>query len=528
MESVEDSIEITEDMINPSGEISEFTSVSFSLFSSDEIRKLSVVEVKESKLSGEGSVYDPRFGVILNHTICVTCKKTNQECPGHSGHIELPVPIPHPMYPEEILMYLNNFCSECSALLVDSDTMKLKKMYNLRGQNRVRSITEFCEKVKSCPCCDEDKFTFYVNENKYYKYLKSKTDKIYVSSLEIENILGNIKKSDVKRLGLEGMEPINLIITALLVLPICARPFVETNRGPCDDDLTSKYIDIVKACNKLRTKTNMKESERKDTIDNLEFHVRTLMHNYKQKARQINGRPIKCIRERMNGKDGLFRNNLSGKRGDFTARTVIGPDPRLRADEIAIPEEFAEKLTFPERVNAINIKKLEELVNNNKANFVKRDGKTYDLKFNLKTRLTYESAGFSLEEGDIILRDGKKIDPVKFKAAIGKNIVLLATDKIARKGKIIKNIKPSEKIPFELEINDRVFRDGKFISHENIRLSHGTFELEPGDRVFRGRVELKNITLPQKRYFKLKLGDIVERHLKNGDIVLFGRQPTQL
>ena len=289
MESVEDSIEITEDMINPSGEISEFTSVSFSLFSSDEIRKLSVVEVKESKLSGEGSVYDPRFGVILNHTICVTCKKTNQECPGHSGHIELPVPIPHPMYPEEILMYLNNFCSECSALLVDSDTMKLKKMYNLRGQNRVRSITEFCEKVKSCPCCDEDKFTFYVNENKYYKYLKSKTDKIYVSSLEIENILGNIKKSDVKRLGLEGIEPINLIITALLVLPICARPFVETNRGPCDDDLTSKYIDIVKACNKLRTKTNMKESERKDTIDNLEFHVRTLMHNYKQKARQING-----------------------------------------------------------------------------------------------------------------------------------------------------------------------------------------------------------------------------------------------
>ena len=230
----------------------------------------------------------------------------------------------------------------------------------------------------------------------------------------------------------------------------------------------------------------------------------------------------------MNGKDGLFRNNLSGKRGDFTARTVIGPDPRLRADEIAIPEEFAEKLTFPERVNAINIKKLEELVNNNKANFVKRDGKTYDLKFNLKTRLTYESAGFSLEEGDIILRDGKKIDPVKFKAAIGKNIVLLPTDKIARKGKIIKNIKPSEKIPFELEINDRVFRDGKFISHENIRLSHGSFELEPGDRVFRGRVELKNITLPQKRYFKLKLGDIVERHLKNGDIVLFGRQPTQL
>jgi DNA-directed RNA polymerase beta' subunit len=528
-ETIDKTINITEDMILPDGEITEFTSVAFSILSSEEIRRLSVVEVKESKLAGEGTIYDHRFGVITNHTICVTCKKTNQECSGHSGHIELPFPIPHPMYPEEILMYLNNFCSECSSLLVDKDVMKLKKMYTYKGQNRVKHISSFCEKVKTCPRseCEEDKLTYYVNENKYYKYLKTKTDKVYVSSNEIENILGNIKEDDVRRLGLNPKEiqPINLIISALLVLPICARPFVETSRGPCDDDLTSKYIDIVKVCNKLRIKT-MKESDRKEAIDNLEFHIRTLMYNYKQKARQINGRPIKCIRERMNGKDGLFRNNLSGKRGDFTARTVIGPDPRLRADQIAIPIEFCSKLTFPERVNEICINKLEEMVNNEKANFVKRDGKTYDLKFNLKTRSTYESEGFVLQKGDMVLREGKKMCPQKVKSITGRDIVLVSTDKVARDGKIIKNIKISERINFEIEKSDKILRDGKYIYPEKIISKGGFLKLKDGDRFWRGKIELRNVLLSKKRYFKLKIGDIVERHLKDGDLVLFGRQPT--
>jgi DNA-directed RNA polymerase beta' subunit len=274
------------------GEITEIKGLSFILFSAEEIRKMSIVEVKESKLSGEGSVYDPRFGVILNHRNCVTCKKSNKDCPGHCGHIELPVPIPHPMYPEEILNYLNSHCSECSSLLIEVGDMKLLNMFRLKGSNRFRSILDLCNKVKLCPKCGEDKYTFYVNEYKYYKYFKSKTDKVPVSSSEIENILGNIKKSDVKLIGFSNEEivPVNLILTALIVLPICARPFVETNRGPCDDDLTSKYIDIIKACNKLRNPTKIqKEKDRNEIIETLEFHIRTLMHNYKQKARQING-----------------------------------------------------------------------------------------------------------------------------------------------------------------------------------------------------------------------------------------------
>jgi len=45
-----------------------------------------------------------------------------------------------------------------------------------------------------------------------------------------------------------------------------------------------------------------------------------------------NGRPIKSIRERLKGKEGRLRGNLMGKRVDFSARTVITPDPNLALD----------------------------------------------------------------------------------------------------------------------------------------------------------------------------------------------------
>lgn len=48
---------------------------------------------------------------------------------------------------------------------------------------------------------------------------------------------------------------------------------------------------------------------------------------------------------------GRFRGNLSGKRVDFSGRTVISPDPNLRIDEVAVPVHVAKILTFPEKVN---------------------------------------------------------------------------------------------------------------------------------------------------------------------------------
>ena len=62
------------------------------------------------------------------------------------------------------------------------------------------------------------------------------------------------------------------------------------------------------------------------------------------------GKPIRAFCQRLKGKQGRFRGNLSGKRVDFSGRTVISPDPNLRVDQVAVPVHMAKKLTYPERV----------------------------------------------------------------------------------------------------------------------------------------------------------------------------------
>jgi len=75
-------------------------------------------------------------------------------------------------------------------------------------------------------------------------------------------------------------------------------------------------------------------------------------------------KPYRGFCQRLKGKQGRFRGNLSGKRVDFSGRTVISPDPNLRVDEVAVPERVAKVLTFPERVTLHNIDRLKLAVLN--------------------------------------------------------------------------------------------------------------------------------------------------------------------
>ncbi|KAK8731128.1 hypothetical protein OTU49_007812, partial [Cherax quadricarinatus] len=68
--------------------------------------------------------------------------------------------------------------------------------------------------------------------------------------------------------------------------------------------------------------------------------------------------------QRLKGKAGRFRGNLSGKRVDFSSRTVISPDPNLRISEVGVPVEVAKQLTYPEKVTTHNIQLMRQLVIN--------------------------------------------------------------------------------------------------------------------------------------------------------------------
>lgn len=516
-----------EDNDNDSLYIHEIDSLSFSVASSDEIKKRSVANIYCSKLDGENSVYDERMGTLQPHIKCVTCNADTKLCTGHSGHIELNVPIIHPLLYNDVLKFLECFCTKCGSLIITNNDIKLQNLTRFKKMNRFRAVHNYIQKSKIsyCKVCNEKRDNYCVKDGKFYKYIDSKDERVFLTTEEIENTLGNIKNKDLINVGLQDVNviPINFVCRVLEVMPTCARPYVTSNGGICDDDLTSKYVEIIKVNNKLK-KTDLLEKEIQDYTSGLEYHIRTLMDNSKKQAKQINGRSLKCIKERLNGKTGLFRNNLSGKRTDFSARTVIGPDSTLKANEISIPYSFSKKLTFPERVTSYNITKLEKIVNEHKANYVRRNGKTFDLNYCLKSKPYYFTDGFTLKENDLVIRDNKKIDPIKYKNARKVDLKLLSHDIVIRDNVKIKNLKLPEKIIYYPEHTDKIYRNGKLLN--KISFEEKEFEIKENDKVVRNGKEINNIVPSKSRYFELQIQDIVERHLIDKDIVLFNRQPS--
>jgi DNA-directed RNA polymerase III subunit RPC1 len=117
-------------------------------------------------------------------------------------------------------------------------------------------------------------------------------------------------------------------------------------------------------------------------------------------------KPIRGFVQRLKGKQGRFRGNLSGKRVDFSGRTVISPDPNLRIDEVAVPERVAKILTYPEKVTAHNVEGLRKAVKNGPdthpgANYVTAGSNGFKkfLRFGNRTAIAD-----GLKAGDIVER----------------------------------------------------------------------------------------------------------------------------
>ncbi|MEM4732369.1 MAG: DNA-directed RNA polymerase subunit A', partial [Desulfurococcaceae archaeon] len=149
----------------------------------------------------------------------------------------------------------------------------------------------------------------------------------------------------------------------------------------------------------------------------LQYHVTTYFDNEVSGipvAKHRSGKVLKGIAQRLKGKEGRFRGDLRGKRVDFSARTVISPDPNLSINEVGVPEEVAKILTVPERVTPWNIDFLRTLVLNGPdkwpgANYIIRpDGRKISLKYvDRKAAAESLEVGFIVErhllDGDIVL-----------------------------------------------------------------------------------------------------------------------------
>jgi len=364
--------------------------VQFGIANPDDIVKRSVVEVITDKtyLTGQpapNGVFDARFGVIENGKVCPTCKQTNALCPGHFGHITLARPVYLYQFLEYIQKILQVVCMNCSNPYLPDETLeKLEK--NFKGIDlfdQVREATKSfktgeLKKSSSCPHCgspaikkvDRQEATVAVAP----LALEAKTYDDEVLPLQPEMVLRCFQRMTDRHIQLIGFSPKFsrpdwMVCTVLAVPPLTVRPSVMEDNQRMEDDLTHMLINIVRFNQKLRSLVDNGES--RDVIDKttalLQHAVATYVDNDisgVSQSIQRSGRPLKTLKSRLGAKTGRVRGNLMGKRVDFSARSVITPDPNIELDELGVPEEIAMNLTFPEIVTPYNRDRLMSYVRN--------------------------------------------------------------------------------------------------------------------------------------------------------------------
>ena len=390
-------------------DIESIKSIQFTVMSADEIQKKSVCEiVSTDTYSGNepiiGGLFDSRMGVIENDKICKTCNQKNTFCPGHFGHIKLAKPVFYIQFFDIVRKILKCVCFRCSRLLMNPEDPMLLKMMNKKfsRQKRFEYVYKCCTKIKRCGQENKDG----CGAKLPHKTIKENIGKIVMewkdddvvrknvySAEDILIILKRITEEDSLILGFPEQinRPENLICTVFPVPPPSVRPSVRNDTGQrCEDDLTHKLCDIIKTNNTLRQKIE-KEGTNPEQIDYwyilLQFHIATFVDNQLPgipPAKQRTGRPLRSLTERLKSKEGRIRGNLMGKRVDFSARSVITPDPNIDLDELGVPIKIAMNLTFPEVVNAHNITEMYKLVHNGNdvypgAKYIRKndDGKGY-------------------------------------------------------------------------------------------------------------------------------------------------------
>ena len=185
-------------------------------------------------------------------------------------------------------------------------------------------------------------------------------------------IFKKISDEDVNFMGFSSQwsRPEWMVCQTFAVPPPSVRPSVKHDaQQRSEDDLTHIIINIIKTNNTLKDKLQSNVSAKiiDDWTSVLQYYIATMVDNKISGASPItqrSGRALKSISERHKGKHGRVRGNLMGKRVDYSARSVITPDPELSIREIGVPLKIAKNLTKPVTVTEGNMQYLKYLVNN--------------------------------------------------------------------------------------------------------------------------------------------------------------------
>jgi len=454
-----------------SGSPKEIGAISFGLMDPETYRDMSATKVITADTYNDDGypidmgLMDPRLGVIDPGLECRTCGQHSGSCNGHFGHIELAAPVIHVGFAKLIRRLLRGTCRDCGRLSLTEDEQeefaaRLKRAKELGDDpdDVLKAAIRQARKASRCPYCGETQYdikhekptTYYevqdVLSGEYSELIaeamqpdEDEADDAGISPQELAEGTGialdrineimsgefrpreedrkalekaldvdltvedenklmpsdirdwfeDIPDDDLEHIGIdsEHSRPEWMIMTVLPVPPVTTRPSITLDNGQrSEDDLTHKLVDIIRINQRFMENREAGAPQLiiEDLWELLQYHVTTFVDNEisgTPPARHRSGRPLKTLSQRLKGKEGRFRGSLSGKRVNFSARTVISPDPTLSLNEVGVPERVAREMTQTMNVSERNLEEARTYVRHGPqghpgANYVKRpDGR---------------------------------------------------------------------------------------------------------------------------------------------------------
>ena len=410
--------------VNPS----KIIGIQFSILSPEEIKNGSVAEInnRDTYINNKpviSGLFDPRMGILEPGMICPTDGLDYMKTPGYFGHIDLSRPVYYIQYLTTVIKILRCTCVKCSKLLISKE--KNQHLLKLNPEERWNEVFSLASKIKRCgeaidngcgykqpaKIKKENLATLIAEWDNVESEDENTKVSIKLTPEKVIKLFRRISDEDVKFMGFNNLwcRPEWMICQTLAIPPPAIRPSIKhDSQQRSDDDITHIIVNIIKANKTLEEKIN--QNSNANIIDDwttvLQYYVATLVDNKipgVASVAQRSGRPLKSIKERLNGKAGRVRGNLMGKRVDFSARSVITPDPQLSIKELGVPMKIAKNLTKPVTVNNKNRNYLTKLLINGPDEYP--GAKILERKTGESISLRYvDRNSITLNDGDVLHR----------------------------------------------------------------------------------------------------------------------------
>ncbi len=364
-----------------------FNRIKITLASSDKIKSWSFGEIKKPetinyrtfKPEKDGLFCARIFGPIKDYEcLCgkykrmkfrgIICEKCGVEITRSNvrrermGHIELASPVAHIWFlkslPSRIASAIDMKLKDVekvlyfeSFLVIEPGLTKLKKNQLLTEEEYIKAQEEYEEGSFEAGIGAEAIRKILINLD-----LKAERDKLKLLLKEIKSKVTEEKVT--KRLKLmesfiqSGNKPEWMILTSIPVIPPELRPLVPLDGGRfATSDLNDLYRRVINRNNRLKRLIDLKAPDIiiRNEKRMLQESVDALFDNGRR-GRVITGtgkRPLKSLSEMLKGKQGRFRQNLLGKRVDYSGRSVIVAGPELKLHQCGLPKKMAVELFKP-------------------------------------------------------------------------------------------------------------------------------------------------------------------------------------